>query len=317
MKAIIWGLSLMLLVACQTQPSGADTQEAGATKAIQVANNETALLKLTDYWYQGKAEVTSYTLSQNRYKDVHPGSAVLIFVTEDFLTDKQVKNDRYTNPNSIPILKLNMVRDFPTGLYDYHIMTSVFTPAETDQHPYTLKVTNSTTEWCGQVFMQLNYEKGHYKSQLFSYFEAEGDATIKVKAALLEEEIFNRIRINPQALPVGKIKLLPSLTFVRLAHKDFEPVDAITALSPYPGNEFEGEDLWVYQIDYPNFNRKVEIVFEKESPYAIAGWKDTYPSMFDQQLRTSIAKRKKSLMVAYWSKNSLNDMALRAELELD
>jgi len=56
--------------------------------------------KLDDYWYQGKAEISSYQLEQARYSDVHPGEAVLVFVTEDFLTDKQVKNDNYTNKNS-------------------------------------------------------------------------------------------------------------------------------------------------------------------------------------------------------------------------
>jgi len=40
------------------------------------------------YWYQGKAELTSYTLEQARYGEVHPGEAVLVFVTEDFSKSK-------------------------------------------------------------------------------------------------------------------------------------------------------------------------------------------------------------------------------------
>ncbi len=56
------------------------------------------------YWTQGKAEVNVYELSQNRYKENHPGQLVSVFVTEDFLTDKQVKNERYTHPNSTWIL---------------------------------------------------------------------------------------------------------------------------------------------------------------------------------------------------------------------
>ena len=312
MRTLLGFCSLLFVRACQSPSAEPDT-----AKAVKVLNTTAPTDKLSDYWYQGKAEITSYSLLQNRYKDVHPGSAVLVFVTEDFLTDKQVKNDNYTNPNSIPILKMNRVEAFPTGLYDYHIMTSTFTPAEPAVNPNTLKVTNSTTEWCGQVFTQLNYNKGYYKSQSFSYFENEGDQSTKVKAALLEDEILNRIRINPQALPTGKVDMLPSTTYIRLTHKPFEKVTATNTMAAYEGDEFEGEELMVYTIEYPSFDRVLEIVFEREAPYEIAGWKDTYPSMFDRQPRSSIAKRKKSLMNAYWSKNSLSDMALRAELGLD
>ena len=46
------------------------------------------------YWYQGKAEITSYTLEQARYGEIHSGHAVLVYVTEDFSRGKQVKLDR-------------------------------------------------------------------------------------------------------------------------------------------------------------------------------------------------------------------------------
>ncbi len=45
------------------------------------------------YWYQGKAELTRYQLEQARYGEIHSGDAVLIFVTENFLLDKQVKHE--------------------------------------------------------------------------------------------------------------------------------------------------------------------------------------------------------------------------------
>ena len=49
--------------------------------------------EFSDYWYAGKAELTSYHLTQSRYGGLHDGDAVLIFVTEDFSKDKQVKLD--------------------------------------------------------------------------------------------------------------------------------------------------------------------------------------------------------------------------------
>lgn len=316
MRALFLFVMLGLLWACES-PSGEQGAAIPATLVSQPNDVSTAQAALSQQWYDGKAEITSYSLMQNRYRDVHPGQAVMVFVTEDFLTDKQVKNDNYTNPNSIPILKMNRVLDFPTGLYDYHIMTSTFTPAETQKHPHTLKVTQSTTEWCGQVFSQLNYKKGEYHSKLFSYFESEGDQETKFKAALLEDEVFNRLRIDPSALPTGKLKMMPSMTYLRLAHRPTSLVEAENSMATYEGSDFEGDGLMVYSISYPRHNRTLEIVFEKAAPHAIVGWTDTYPSAFDRQPRTSIAKRKKSVWSPYWSKNSLRDMALRAELELD
>ena len=46
------------------------------------------------YWSRGLAELTSYQLEQSRYGEIHPGSAVLIFVTEDLSRSRQVKLDR-------------------------------------------------------------------------------------------------------------------------------------------------------------------------------------------------------------------------------
>ena len=86
------------------------------------------------YWYQGKAELTSYNLEQARYGEMREGQAVLIFVTEDFSKSKQVKLD---NPGAAgddaeKVLKLNMTKKFDTGLYPYSMMSSVFTPVNGD-----------------------------------------------------------------------------------------------------------------------------------------------------------------------------------------
>ena len=38
----------------------------------------------SSYWYDGKAELTSYSLVQNRYGELHKGHAVMVYVSEDF-----------------------------------------------------------------------------------------------------------------------------------------------------------------------------------------------------------------------------------------
>ena len=44
--------------------------------------------KFAKYWYKGKAEITSYKLQQARYGEMYEGTAVTIFVTEDFSNKK-------------------------------------------------------------------------------------------------------------------------------------------------------------------------------------------------------------------------------------
>ena len=55
----------------------------------EIINSE----EFKNYWYAGKAEITSYKLEQARYGELHSGYAVLVYVTEDFSVSKHVKLD--------------------------------------------------------------------------------------------------------------------------------------------------------------------------------------------------------------------------------
>ena len=306
-------LGFFLFVACE-----APNREDSTFAIINTKNAAKSIIedtKLDDYWYQGKAEINSYKLEQVRYSDVHPGEAVLVFVTEDFLTDKQVKNDNYTNKNSTPILKNNFLRKFTTGIYDYSIMTSIFTPTETNKFPKTQKITISSQDWCGQSFMQINQQKNKYKVALRSYFENEGDKDFTIDGVMLEDEIFNRIRMNPDKLPMGKTELIPSATIARLMHLDMKPMDAVISKSNYAGKEFEGDNLITYEITYSSLKRKLTIVYQKEAPYIIEGWTDEYTALSRQKMTTK-ATRKKTILSPYWQQHGAKDVKLRKDLEL-
>jgi hypothetical protein len=271
---------------------------------------------LPDYWYQGKAEINTYDLEQIRYGEVHPGQATLIFVSEDFLTDKQVKNDNYTNPNSTPILKTNMFRRFTTGIYDYSTMSSVFTPTATDKQPHTLKVTTSVQDWCGQTFTQLNYGKNKvWEQQLRSYFERENDQENKLEADFLEDEIFNRIRSGWEGLPTGSFSVIPSTAYLLMTHRPYQGTEARVTLADYSGDAYPASaPLKSYTIDYAELDRKVEIIFDAESPFVIRGWTESYASR-GRKLQTK-AKLTHQVMEAYWNLNGTEDAPKRASLGL-
>lgn len=297
---------LLVLFACQQNDNQLNND---SHKTIVKESN-----RIGDYWYQGEAEVTSYILSQNRYKGVYEGEVILIQVTEDFLTDKHVKNDRYTNKNSAPILKSNLVTKFTTGIYDYSMMSSTFTNVDGSS---SYKVTHSSQDWCGQSWRQINKTKGGYSLSTNSYFESEADNKKSVDDVRLEDELFNQIRILKEDLPQGKMKMLPSLSILSLMHWNNNAVDAICTFSKmYEGKEVE-ENQTVYQIQMPSLNRTVEILIDTNNEYAIEGWSDTYPSSFDKTLRTSRATKKNRLLVDYWNKNRVSDVEWRKKLDLD
>ena len=208
-----------------------------------------------------------------------------------------------------------MTRKFNTGIYPYSMMASVFTPIDLKKHPNTLKITSSSQEWCGHTFMQANLEKNNYMVDLKSYFESEGNSKFKVDKVLPEDEIWNRIRINPKSLPIGDIVLLPGTFYTRLRHSDFKPETAIATLK----ENSENNALMVYDIQYKNMDRVFKITFQKEFPHQIEGWEETNISGWGDSAKklTTKAVRKKTMMLDYWTKNNKKDLVLRKELELE
>lgn len=267
------------------------------------------------YWNQGKAEITRFELQQARYGELHPGDAVLIFVTEPFSRAKRVKlDDPSRSPDdAVEVLKLNFTRKFETGLYPYSILTSVFTP--TDGTP-TVKVSSTTQEWCGHVFMQLGRvggPQGSLQGELRSYFEAEGDVPLSVPAGvMLEDEVWTQLRLDPGRLPVGEVKMLPGLTFLRLRHIPAEPRRAQASLQRV------AEGRVAYEVRYQDLERTLRIEFEDRFPFRILAFTERHPSGFGPGATplTTTGTRREELMIDYWNRHRADDAALRRQLGL-
>lgn len=271
--------------------------------------------KLFDsYWYQGKAEVSSYKLEQARYGEMRQGDAVLIFVTEDYSKKKHIKINNPANAGDdvVKILKLNMDKKFNTGLYPYSLMQSVFTPVDFSKYKNTLRVTATVQEWCGHTFSMLDHSNGKYDYTLHSYFDGEGDQEHNLDDVLLEDEIWTRLRIAPRKLPQGKIKVIPGLLAQRLSHKPLQVENATATL-------LDHKDELVYKILYTDFERELVIHLESDFPYKILTWEESYTSGFGENAKkmTTKATLNKTLLTDYWSKNHNSDSGLRKELGLE
>ncbi len=310
-KSILFSFLILFLFSCSENKTTNANEVSIAKKVVDRGN------PFKEYWYQGKAEITSYDLEQARYGELHQGHAVMIFVTEEFSNNKKVKLDNPSiNPkDAVPVLKLNATRKFNTGVYPYSMMTSTFTPIDTKKYPNSLKVSSTSQEWCGHTFMQLKEQKNNFQFELKSYFESEGEVNSKVEKVFLEDEIWNRLRIDPKSLPVGNTKMLPGSVFARLRHIDYKAFNVSAEMSQHSSDK----NLMTYTVVYKGINRKLAIHFNKNFPYEIEGWEETTSSGFGNNAKSLItkARKKKSIMSDYWNKHDNADLGLRTELGLE
>ena len=273
--------------------------------------------QFTEYWYHRGAELSRFRLEQVRYGEIHQGDAVMVFVTEEMNPAIQVKAD-HAGPKSIPVLKLNAVRKFFTGIYPYSILTSVFSPVDLQTHPLPLKISSSTQEWCGHVYTQMNLEKDLYRVRMHSYFETEGDQDYKVKNHVPEDALWTMIRIAPNRLPRGEFVMLPGTVHTRLAHRSLQPRQAVAQLEAVAEKSMEGRPLVRYEIHFPGEQRTLRIFFEKDFPYRIQKWEDITRggSGKSRKEMTTRAVRTHTLMDAYWQHHTNKDRALLKKLGL-
>ena len=176
------------------------------------------------HWHDGKAELDGYRLTIERYGQTRHGRAIAIYVTEPFSRSRHVKLDDPSKApgDAVDVLKLNLVRDFQTGIYDYHTMVSLFATSA-DFAP--LKVAFTSSEWCGQVYEELDRSGSKLSQRLSSYFEGESaERTLDIPTGgVLEDELFILLRgLRAPYLSAGGGRTVPFLAspfYRRLAHR--------------------------------------------------------------------------------------------------
>lgn len=269
------------------------------------------------YWYQGLAELSRYDLKQSRYGQVRQGEAVLVYVTEDFSTAKQVKSDLGESAATTKVLKLNQHRRFETGIYPYSVLTSSFVPTKGSTNP--IKVVGTVQEWCGQTFMQLNHRANNYELLLRSYFESEGDQSLSIPATWSEDGLWNLVRRGPKLLPTGAVDVLPGFHDVRMRHQPMRAQSAKASLATLASSDFIPRPHLLYTLDYTSTSRHLQLYIESTFPHRILAWQESQGTKLIPGKRTDApdvtqATLTRSMLLDYWNKNSNADSALAKTL---
>ena len=265
------------------------------------------------HWSDGKAELNGYDLVQPRYGQLRTGKAVLVFVTEPFSRSRGVKVDRYdrNDPDHFTALKLNHMRDFPTGIYDYNLMTSVFVDPARGFAP--VKVSFSGQEWCGHVFEEARFGqdaagKGQTSVAVNSYFEGE-NATRTLPVNQTEDALFIQLRgLMATALDTQPktIAALPSALMRRLRHVVAAPgAIAVSWSQPrsvtVPAGTFTVRGATWTRPTGGTCTLDVEVAY----PHRITGW---------QCADGEVAKLRGSTRLPYWSLNGEADQKYLKQL---
>ncbi len=279
-----------------------------SVKAIKEAESSIEIDSIFNaYWYGNKAEVKTYNLVQSRYGELHEGIATVIFVAQPFLKGKGVKPDKYnSSKDQVPVLKMNLLKKFGTGIYPYAMMLSTFTPL--NEPVGIIKATASGQEWCGQIFSQMNQRGEYYDVVSYSYFEEEGDNAFTLSTIFTEDEIWSRIRLDYTSLPKGEITVIPGLYYTRLEQHQFKAEKATATLK-------KGKEKAVYTITYPERERTLAITFNIVFPFEITKWEETYADKRAPTKRlTTIAILNQSKNIDYWNYNAKEYEGMRKGL---
>ncbi len=243
------------------------------------------------YWYQGKAEITSFRVRETIEGNTYAGAAQWIFVMEDLHKDKGIKlrDPKRHASDAVKVMRSNWHQEFRTGISSYVMMTSVYTPEDDVSFPQSLKMTSGMQDWSGQTFLQANWKGHRYEVHRYSGLESEGDSTYTLVNTWLEDELWNKIRVSPNALPLGEINIVPAAFFLRLYHV---PMKSFTAQAELR----EASGQYRYILSYPKLKRVLEIYFEKDFPHKIVGWKQV---LRDKTI--TIAEADQTIQSDYWN----------------
>ena len=299
--------ALLCLSACSSQAPIAKKTEAAAPQKVTARDAPAYDAEFWSVWSDGLAELAGYDLQIPKYKESRDGIAVTIFVTETFSNADRVKADPGKHPKSdeFPVMKLNLVKKFQTGIYNYSDMTSAFVALDSvNLRPpgAPAKVSFSSQEWCGHVYSQLLFDNATVRHTSHSYFDGEADHQAAIEYPLdgITEDslpLWARGMAGP-VLDPGKPKTVPMLMSLAVAREmhlspDWRPVTLSRSEQPEKIKTSAGQFEVEVMVAETVFGRKTFYV-ERAMPHRIIQWETSSGEK---------ATMLKSARLPYWKMN--------------
>lgn len=290
--------------------------------AIMAAPTRAQVPNFWSHWGDGKAELNGYKTEIPRYGSIRKGYSVLIFVTEDISKETQVKVDRkLTAGSKVKVMKLNHIKKFRTGIYDYSIMESVFSPlfvwkfkGRGMKAVTPIKTAYSSQEWCGIYYEQINSTPTSFIWKQHSYFDGEADTVRTLQRepySIFESDLLIRTRELTAPFPSGEYTLLPSSLYSRIDGGRVEWTKAEVRRSPslvLVKSSLGKIKARTFVIDTER--RKHTIWVEGQFPKRIIRWE----VLFKESGMKEISEIAGSFRGDYWNMKSADKAYLRKKV---
>jgi len=291
----------------------ANARGPGGGERTQLAFEARASSEFWTRWGDGKAELSGYRVTTERYGELREGRAVLIYVAEPMDSRVWIKDDAGRAPEAyrVQVLKLNRMLSFRTGIYPYAVMTSTFAPVDRivgRERFAPTKVALSAQEWCGHVYQKLLPSAGSAVHEVRSYFGSEGEASETVATSedtLYEDGLPIQLRELDGPFNGGRRwsgQLMPSLWRVRKAHRPPRPVAATIERRQL---ERAGVRVTRFVLEAEGLTRSYDV--ELAAPHRLLGWSD------NQGQRGTLLE---TARLPYWELNSGGDERHLAQIGL-
>ncbi|MEA5459083.1 hypothetical protein VB796_08545 [Arcicella sp. LKC2W] len=212
------------------------------------------------YWKKQGVEMSQFVLKQDSVKI---GEVTLSFTLQDFEQHEPKEH----------IQMLSSVFNQKNIDYKYSVTTSTLMPLNILLRPHALEVSSSVQAIHGTEFMKLKMAPKSY-AVIIDGNLIKKEEHLALSKTHNEDEIWAKIRQNPETLPQGEFDIIPSLTYWNTVHKTPEVQSAKAELKNYEGKEFIGKKLKTYSLNCPDLKRNLTIVFEGDFPFQIVGWQE-------------------------------------------
>lgn len=227
---------------------------------VVVAINQQTNAVFQKYWKTQDIESTKFILKQD---SLIIGEATLSYNLKELGKDQ---------PNgAILSLSSNFSQKIIQENYNYSESSTAITPLNTPLYPHALSIVSSSQSNEGTDFLSFQPEPKSYLFVGRNSVEPEKEIRKITEKGNLEDEIWAKIRMNPDALPQGEIEMIPSLGYWNKIHESPSAQEVKAELKGVENNP----KLKIYSLDYPELKRKLEITFEANFPFQIMEFRET------------------------------------------
>lgn len=283
----------------------------GSLTGLPASPRQTASPEFWDHWGDGRAELSGYRVTLDRYGEARDAELSLIYVTEPHDRRTWVKDDGAEAPDRVEVLKLIRSMHFFTGIYPYNVMASAFSPVDawTDERFQPVRLNLDVQEWCGSVTHRVLPGAGRLRSIRLSYFADEGETrreTWVPEDTLYEDALLIQLRELDGPFHDGEAWegfLVRELWSLRTGHRSIAPVPARIDRDDATR---DGEPVTRFRLETGDYWRTYDV--ETAPPRRVLAWE------------TSTGERAEILgteRLAYWTLNARGDEQHRGTLGLE